>query len=134
MLVLSNFSFCHNVFKSRLRHQKASICGKRLNIKFHALLFSKKGQDDSLTECITFNLGDDVILNSNPGSPDLFSSDEFVTEDNSGSLFNEIYEKENLQLFSVSNGIFDFFLTHTKTVSIINPFPHTTNLQQTTLI
>ena len=29
-LDLSNFSFCHNVFKSRLllRHQKASICGK----------------------------------------------------------------------------------------------------------
>ena len=32
MLVLSNFFFCHNVFKSRLlqRRQKASICGEGL--------------------------------------------------------------------------------------------------------
>ena len=32
LLVLSNFPFCHNVFKSSLlqRHQKVYICGKRL--------------------------------------------------------------------------------------------------------
>ena len=32
LLVLSNFSFCHNVFKSCLqqRRQKASVCGKGL--------------------------------------------------------------------------------------------------------
>ena len=30
MLIMSNFSFCHKVFKRSLlqRHQKASICGK----------------------------------------------------------------------------------------------------------
>ena len=33
LLVLSNFYFWHNVFKSRLlqRHQRASLCGKGLN-------------------------------------------------------------------------------------------------------
>ena len=32
LLIMSNFTVCHNVFKSRLlqRHQKVSVCGKVL--------------------------------------------------------------------------------------------------------
>ena len=33
LLIMSNFTFCRNVFKSRLqqRRQKVSVCGKRVN-------------------------------------------------------------------------------------------------------
>ena len=70
--------------------------------------FSIKCTDSTFNGCINFNLHCDVIPFSNPGSPDLF-----VTIDencNAAYIFDDNYCKEDLQLFSVSNGNMYYFL------------------------
>lgn len=65
-------------------------------------IFSQSRQDDtSLIEYVNFDLNCDVIPSSNPSTQDLFTPDDFFTEP---SLFQELFDKEDLKTFSSTCG------------------------------
>lgn len=83
-------------------HEKYAIKGT-----CHYIFSQCRKDDTSLIEYVNFDLNCDVIPSSNSSTQDPFTPDDFFSEN---SLFQELFDKEDLRTFRSTCGNFSKLL------------------------